>query len=118
VLLRGPHRFQPLLQVTCPVTCEPELSLPVLRSWLRIGILLAYEKASEVPLMPHAEVMLLRFGSSFKLVCPDCRKVLAKNLPSEQAAYAHASAVVQHVTQCDVVRDSWLPHLLRILATS
>jgi phage FluMu protein Com len=68
--------------------------------------------------MPQAEVMLLRFGSSFKLVCPDCRKVLAKNLPSEHAAYAHASAVVQHVAQCDVVKDSWLRHLLRVFATS
>jgi hypothetical protein len=68
--------------------------------------------------MPQAEVMLLRFGSSFKLVCPDCRKVLAKNILSERAAYDHAGAVLQHVAQCDIVSDSWLRHLLLVFATS
>jgi phage FluMu protein Com len=83
---------------------------------LRIGILLAYEKAIEVHFMPQAEVMLLRFGSSFKLVCPDCRKVLAKNVPSEHAAYAHGSAVVQHVAQCEGERNSWSRHLRSVFA--
>ena len=66
--------------------------------------------------MPQAEVMLLRFGSSFKLVCPDCRKVLAKNIASEHAAYAHGSAVVQHVAQCEGVRNTWLRQLRSVFA--
>ena len=67
--------------------------------------------------MPQAEVMLLRFGSSFKLVCPDCRKILAKNIASEHAAYAHGSAVVQHVAQCEGVRNTWLRQLRSVFAT-
>ena len=33
--------------------------------------------------MPKKKVMLLRTGSTFKIVCSDCRKTIAMDLPGE-----------------------------------
>jgi hypothetical protein len=66
----------------------------------------------------QAKVMLLRSGSKFKLVCSDCRKTIAKNLPGEHSAYYHAGAAVQHAADCVGVKKDWVRLLLRIFATN
>jgi hypothetical protein len=67
--------------------------------------------------MPKAKVMLLRTGSTFKIVCSDCRKTISKRLENERAAYCHADLVVQHQATCSGEKVSWVRHLLRITAS-
>ena len=50
--------------------------------------------------MPKATVLLLRSGSRFKLVCSDCRKTIADNIPTGHVAFAKAGLAVQHATVC------------------
>jgi hypothetical protein len=67
--------------------------------------------------MPKAKAMLLRTGTRFKIVCPDCRKTIARRLRNERAAYCNAGLVVQHQATCPGKKVSWVRHLLRITAS-
>jgi hypothetical protein len=54
------------------------------------------------------QVLLLRTGCLFKLVCSDCGKTIAKNIPSGHAAFANAGLVLQHGIECQGVKIGWL----------
>ena len=110
-----------------PASCigdvTPELRVYSGRRFIRIsplfaiGLALAKNSADEVPPMPQAKVMLLRTGSTFKIVGSDCGQTISKRLENEHAAYCHADLVVQHQATCPGEKMSWVRHLLRITAS-
>ena len=53
--------------------------------------------------MPKKKVMLLRTGSTFKIVCSDCRKTIAMDLPGELVANYHARVALDHAAECEGV---------------
>jgi hypothetical protein len=67
--------------------------------------------------MPKTNVMLLRIGSGFKIVCADCRETISRRLENERAAYCHEGLVLQHQATCPGQKMSWLRHLLRSTAS-
>lgn len=88
--------------VTASVTCL-QLLTPARANRLirRYGMRLASFTA-----MPTT-TMLVRSGAGFKMVCSDCRKTIAKNLPNERAAYLNAGLAVRHQAECSGAKISW-----------